>query len=267
MRTLDSDTSTMEGKILLIGNHPVHQQQACAMLKQLGAQVCLTTHAQAAVDQVLHQQPDVILIDMPFPLSDENKTAIAIRQCSGRLKHIPIIALTADEMSDTDRSRLRIDGISDFLSQPFTSTQLQIVLERWLAVSRHDTVEEENTSTQTVIDLTQLNALRKINPSSGDSILKKLITIYLKSSPGFLAQIEDAITTTDRVVLKRAAHTLKSSTANVGATRLAELCKKMETIAETQQITDASAVLSEIQQEFHLVARALETLLQETEHP
>ena len=267
MRTLDSDTNeTLQGKILLIGNHLVRQQQAYAMLKQLG-QVCLTANAQAAVDQAQHQQPDVILMDMPFPLNDENKTVIAIRQCNGRLKHTPIIALTAEEMSDTDRSRLRINGISDFLSQPFTRTQLQIVLKRWLAVSRHDTVEEENTSTQAVIDLTQLNALRKINPSSGDSILKKLITIYLKSSPGFLAQIEDAITTTDRVVLKRAAHTLKSSTANVGATRLAELCKKMETIAETQQITDASAVLSEIQQEFHLVTCALEALLQETEHP
>ncbi len=267
MRTLDSDTSkTLHGKILLIEAQP-SQQQACAMLEQLGVQVCSITDVHAAVDQARHQQPDVILIDMSIAANDGNKTAIAIRQCDEHLKHTPIIAMTADEISDTDRSQLRMNGISDFLSRPFTRMQLQIILERWLAVSRHDTAQEENDSTQAVINLAQLNSLRKINPASGDSILKKLIAIYLKSAPEFLTQIENAIATNDRVVLKRAAHTLKSSTANVGATRLEELCKKMEDLAETQKTADASAALQEIQQEFHLVTRALESLVKETEHP
>lgn len=65
------------------------------------------------------------------------------------------------------------------------------------------------------LHLNQLNALRQLNPTNGVSVLKKLILIYLKSAPAFLSQIEDAIQGKDSLMLRRAAHTSKSSTANI----------------------------------------------------
>lgn len=114
-----------------------------------------------------------------------------------------------------------------------------------------------------VLNLNQLNALRQLNPVDGVSVLKKLILIYLKSAPAFLSQIENAIQTNDNHLLRRAAHTLKSSTANVGAKTLADICQKLEDFGDNNQVDEAAKLLAQFQHEFLQVTIALEKLLVE----
>lgn len=114
-----------------------------------------------------------------------------------------------------------------------------------------------------VLNLNQLNALRQLNPANGVSILKKLILIYLKSAPSFLSQIEDAIQGKDSLMLRRAAHTLKSSTANIGAETLADICRQLEDLGDNEQIDEAAKLLAKLQHEFLQVTIALEKLLLE----
>lgn len=114
-----------------------------------------------------------------------------------------------------------------------------------------------------VLNLNQLNALRQLNPVNGVNVLKKLILIYLKSAPGFLSQIEDAIQTKDNHLLRRAAHTLKSSTANIGAETLADICQKLEDFGDNDQVDEAAKLLTKFQHEFLQVTIALEKILTE----
>ncbi|WP_297324371.1 Hpt domain-containing protein [Nitrosomonas sp.] len=114
-----------------------------------------------------------------------------------------------------------------------------------------------------VLNLNQLNALRQLNPINGVGVLKKLILIYLKSAPAFLSQIEDAIQDKDSLMLRRAAHTLKSSTANIGAETLADICQKLEDFGDNNQVDEAAKLLAKFQHEFLQVTVALEKLLVE----
>lgn len=114
-----------------------------------------------------------------------------------------------------------------------------------------------------VLNLNRLNALRQLNPANGVNVLKKLIAIYLKSAPGFLSQIENAIQAKDNHSLRRAAHTLKSSTVNIGAETLADICQKLEDFGDNNQVDEAAKLLAKFQHEFLQVTIALEEVLVE----
>jgi HPt (histidine-containing phosphotransfer) domain-containing protein len=66
--------------------------------------------------------------------------------------------------------------------------------------------------------------------ATGDdpAFLAELIDTYLAEVPSLLAAMRHAIATGDSAVLRREAHTLKSSSAALGAGRLADLCRRLE---------------------------------------
>lgn len=64
-----------------------------------------------------------------------------------------------------------------------------------------------------------------------EEFLAELIGTYLADSPNLLAQMRSAIESGETETLRRAAHTLKSTSATFGASRLAGLAREIETAA------------------------------------
>jgi HPt (histidine-containing phosphotransfer) domain-containing protein len=64
-------------------------------------------------------------------------------------------------------------------------------------------------------------------------LLAVLIHNYLEDAPKLLAQIQAAVQQQDAAILRYAAHTLKSSSATLGAMTLAQLCQELEVIGRT----------------------------------
>lgn len=259
----------MQGAILLAEDNPVNQQVARAMLEKLGLQTVLAVNGQEAVDLAKKGHFDLILMDVQMPIMDGYRATTLIRQCADNLQHIPIIALTANAMSG-DRQKCLDAGMNDFLSKPFTLVQLKSILERWLTVSRNSNntsktltgSDKENIPAgKPILNLDKLDSLRQLDPEGGTGFLKKLASIYLSSAPSYLSQIEKAIQTRDDHALRKAAHTFKSSAANIGAETLSGLCQKLEDYGENHQIDEASRLLAEMQHEFRQVTIALEELL------
>ena len=78
-----------------------------------------------------------------------------------------------------------------------------------------------------VLDQPTLSGL--LDSLGGDvDFLKELVYAYLDSTPGLFAAMRQAATAGDAVGLQRAAHTLKTGSANMGALGLASLCKNLE---------------------------------------
>jgi len=111
------------------------------------------------------------------------------------------------------------------------------------------------------LNLDKLDLLRQLDPGGGALFLKKLISIYLSSVPVSLEQIENAIQLADSYALRKAAHTFKSSAANVGAEKLAEICLQLEEYGENHQLNEASDLLGKLQCESQQVTVSLEELL------
>jgi HPt (histidine-containing phosphotransfer) domain-containing protein len=88
-----------------------------------------------------------------------------------------------------------------------------------------------------IIDRKTLDAL--LDSLGGDvDFLKELVDAYLDSTPGLFAAMQQAAAAGDSAGLQRAAHTLKSGSANMGAMQLAALCKGLEEMGKSGALDD-----------------------------
>ncbi|PSB09251.1 sensor histidine kinase, partial [filamentous cyanobacterium CCP2] len=113
---------------------------------------------------------------------------------------------------------------------------------------------------------TPLAELRKIAGEDAPSIITSLIRCYLQEAPALIAQIKQAIVHADAALLNRAAHTLKSSSASLGAMMLSQHCEALEVLGREGKMS-SDINLPQIEAAFELVKAALEAELRSNEAP
>ena len=126
----ESQPVRRRGKVLLVEDNPVNQLVAKGMLGKLGCDVVVAAHGAEALDQLEHDEFDLVLMDCNMPVMDGYEASRQIRQ-SGRWPNLPIVALTANAMSE-ERERCRAAGMSDYLAKPFRREELAALLDQWM---------------------------------------------------------------------------------------------------------------------------------------
>ena len=116
-------------KILLAEDDATNRLVIRAMLKRSGAQLDEVVDGRAAVDAVIKQPYDLVLMDIFMPELDGIAATQQIRARSG-IAQPTIIALTANAM-DGDRERFLAAGMDDYLAKPVDKEQLLAVLRHW----------------------------------------------------------------------------------------------------------------------------------------
>ena len=81
---------------------------------------------------------------------------------------------------------------------------------------------------QDVLDAGVIQGLRELGGEQDPGLLLELIDLYLTDAPQRMAEIEQSLAAGDWKLLERAAHTLKSASANIGALNLSALCQQLE---------------------------------------
>ncbi|WP_373976418.1 response regulator [Chitinibacter sp. SCUT-21] len=116
-------------KILLAEDNQVNQLVAVKMLEGLGCRVDTANHGEAAIARLQEDDYDLVFMDMQMPVMD-GLSATAIIRRDERFAAIPIIALTANAMSEDRQACLEV-GMNDFLSKPLNNRALEEMLNRW----------------------------------------------------------------------------------------------------------------------------------------
>ena len=252
---VSSTVRTSAPRILLAEDNPVNREVAVAMLKNLGCAIDTAENGRLAVEAVNAGTYDAVLMDCQMPTMDGLTATGEIRereQTSGAAR-LPIIALTANAM-EGDRERCLAAGMDDFLSKPFTQQQLAILLRRWLALRALPESERRDMSRIPQIDST---VLRNIAALAKPALLNSMIDLYLQHSPGLIEAIDTAAANMEPDALSHAVHTLKSSTSNLGGTRLAMVAKECEVLVRAGGITQAAPVVLRIRKEYQDFCAAL----------
>lgn len=278
-----SDRRTNQEEILLVEDNDVNQQVGKAMLKKIGCRATIAENGIKALEAMESNTFDLILMDCQMPEMDGYQATRIIRQresaraTDGIAPHIPIIALTAHAI-DGDRMLCLDAGMDDYLTKPYTEKQLHDVLERWLEpierehvgiskVESHETGTEASDKQpsgeeQYELDRAALNSIRSLQEEGEPDVLETVVIAYLEDSPKLLASMKEALESQNGTVLVRAAHTLKSTSANLGAASLSALCKDLETMSRAGISDKTEELIQVIEREYLHVKTALSTELQ-----
>jgi two-component system, sensor histidine kinase and response regulator len=250
-----SDAGAAGPRILLVEDNPVNREVAVAMLESLGCAVEAAENGWLAIEAMNTTVYDAVFMDCQMPIMDGMTATgeIRRREQSSGAGRVPVIALTANAM-DGDRERCLASGMDDFLSKPFTQQQLAILLRRWLAMRTLPEPERRDLSRVPLIDA---GVLRNIAALAKPALLNSMIDLYLQHSPALIREIEAAAVNRHAGALSHAVHTLKSSTSNLGGTRLAMVAKECEVSIRDGGITQAASIVSRIRREYQEFCAAL----------
>ncbi len=236
-------------RILLTEDDPINQEVATTMLESMGYEVVVANNGAEAVDSILQNDNiDLVLMDCQMPVMDGFNATRTMRE---KNINTPIIALTANCMQ-SDKDLCIEAGMNDYLSKPIYPTDLSRVVEQWVTKTPnnlcnnndYETIEPSQYSSENhmniEIDETALNAIKSLQRPGQPDILARIVNMYIEKSPELISAIQEGVAANDCDKVKMAAHTLKSSSAYVGASGLAEVCGRVESKASTNQLGETS---------------------------
>ncbi|KWK50848.1 hybrid sensor histidine kinase/response regulator [Burkholderia stagnalis] len=270
---------TAPARVLLVEDNPVNQQIALAMLEDTGYAVEVAENGREALDRLLEDRFDVVLMDCQMPLMDgfEATQWLRLREAETGAARLPVIALTANAISG-DRERCLAAGMDDYLSKPFSRDALLQMLARFargdarsmaqvhegasdaagavaseataeaaVDVAAQATAEAASTAPDddaNVIDRKALDALRALQRPGRPDVLTRIIDQFDLDAPRLIAGMHAAVAAGDADALKLASHTLKSSSANVGAHALSARCREIEQLARAADVAAAASLVA-----------------------
>ena len=264
------------GRVLLVEDNPVNLQVAHQILSRLGVEVSSAENGRIGVEQFAAQHFDLVLMDMQMPELDGIEATRKMRALqAGSAKGLtPIVALTANVQPE-DRERCFAAGMNDFISKPFRQGDIVAVLQRWLGVkvgmdavaSREKVGAGEMKSPaagtthaaaadQATLDIRVLDDLSR---GTGMSVAE-LVAMLFADIQRMAAELETASAAQRMDEMRRLAHSIKSSSAQLGALRLSALARVMEFAARDQQLeafVERQPELRELLAELEAAVRAL----------
>jgi CheY-like chemotaxis protein len=259
--------------VLLVDDNPVNQEVGRTMMQAFGCRVDVASGGHEVLDRMESTRYDIVFMDCQMPVMDGLETTRLIRQREkqqGRPR-ATIVALTAHS-ADEDRSRCLEAGMDDYLGKPFRMQDLSHMMEKWrVRISalgsaassqgfQADSGPQENIS-ENYLDRASLNNIRSLGPN-GPRMLSTVISIYLNDSPILLDRLSETFDAADVEGAAKAAHALKSSSAGLGATALAVMCKQVEDITRANSLDGAGMLISRIRLEYEKVKEALKLEIQ-----
>ncbi len=258
-------------RVLVVDDNQTNQQVAQGMLEKLG---CLPTAAysgEEALSVVFRDPFDLVLMDVQMPGMDGYEVTDQIRQLEKESgNRIPIIAMTANNQSEDIKHCLSV-GMDDYLPKPFSLDILRNKVSRWIKKPLSEqpaampTDPPRNLSTAATGNVTDLmnieqvldkQALVNLQENAGSAYME-MIEVYLEDQVLYLDAIDKGVREKDRALLKRSAHTLKSSSRHFGAFKLSELCEKIEQVSEQESLDVISGYLQSLKSISTSVRKAL----------
>jgi two-component system sensor histidine kinase/response regulator len=257
--------------ILLVEDNIFSQQVGQELLEEAGATVVIANNGREAIDLMLKERFDVVLMDVQMPVMDGFEATRMIRS-DPRLREAVVIAMTANAGRD-DQARCLAAGMNEFITKPIAPHLLFKVIARWLREhpARNGRRRKANAADSAptrvtaapiasldpdMLDMEALSVTFGGNPVK----MRKYAFMFLDSARDGLAELGDAIDRGDMARVADLGHRIKSSARAVGANSFADMCLALEALREDGTGEQARALLADM---FALLERLNEHIAQE----
>ena len=131
MDQADAKTDLSGSTVLLVEDNALNQEIAGELLHSMGITVDFANNGEEAVKKFQEHHYNMVLMDIQMPVMDGLEAARRIRKNESEGQRVPIIAMTANAMSE-DREKSHEAGMDGHLTKPIDVVELERTLAKWL---------------------------------------------------------------------------------------------------------------------------------------
>lgn len=263
-------------RILLAEDNQVNRAVVVASLGRLGLTAEIVVDGEQAVHVFERSQFDLVLMDCHMPKMD-GMAAIAAIRASERTRGatpVPIMAITAD-MTSANVEQCMAAGASEVLAKPFTFAQFseRIMFRVNATGSSNNEAAGGNSVAAPVghpaqhdaqIDMRCIDELSDLaDGDDGIALVVDIVTTFREDGARQMAELSSAVSARTMPRVGKIAHSLKSSSAYVGASGLSALMREMEKRASANDTGAISDLMGRAEQAFASIDERLSEVIRE----
>lgn len=254
--------------VLLVEDNSVNLLVAQKLLKVLGCTTDSAENGAIALDKMHARRYDAVLMDCQMPVLDGYAATGRWREheATSGTARLPIIAMTANAMAG-DRQRCLDSGMDEYLSKPISRAQLLTCLQAFMPATPSTPQVVPMSITDPAIPPTaaddgitapvlEQQVLDELFDIAGEEI-NTIIDVFLEDTPQLVHQLQEAAVAPNLQRLGELAHSLKSSSANVGVLALSEAARRLELAARSGALERPAVMVALIVAEFGRARLAL----------
>jgi CheY-like chemotaxis protein len=279
-------------RILLTEDNSTNQKVALHLLERMGYRADIAGNGLEALDSLRRQPYDVILMDVHMPEMDGLTATRLICQEWDVEARPRIIAMTANAMRG-DREKCIEAGMDDYISKPIRIEELIKALKHCKPISLEPyyaqsiVLESQNAESalktliqgkETTLSSSSQELERQVLEGIDEQVLQqnlealgienspflvKIIQVFLEDGIVLVRKTVDAFNQGDASALEFATHTLKSSSAYLGALHLSHLCGQLEKLGGAGNLIGATPLIQQLETEYSKVELALQFKLKD----
>jgi len=242
--SLKIELKSLKGSaVLVVEDNILNQEVLTGMLRPSGIIVDIAQNGVEAIEKFKTKKDfyELILMDIQMPLMDGYEATKKIREFD---KSIPIIALSANALKD-DEKKSKLSGMNEHLNKPIDTEKLFEILLKYISKK----VDIKNFDE--ILELENLPQLKHLNIKTVIPFRLSNLENYTNLVLRFLEQYQNLKLNLNSLDFQDTIHTLKGLSGTIGADKLYDLAKKLET-KPNQKLVD------KFMNELNLVCKEIE---------
>ncbi len=238
-------------RVLVAEDNPVNQLFASRLVEKQGHIAHVVANGQLAMDAMLNEDFDVVLMDINMPVKNGYEAVQQLREWEQVLgSHLPVIAVTANT-SALDREKCLATGMDDYVSKPVSAAELAAALGR---VFQENASEFADIPTSDQTDLSSPRsacdiaaALRRLN--GDEEFLKQLAQLFLDTVPSQMKALQTSVQNANGRLTADLAHSVKGSVRHFFAASAYDAAQRLEFVGQSENCSMMGKTYEELEVE------------------
>jgi two-component system sensor histidine kinase RpfC len=254
-------------RILVADDNRANQRVVAKILERAGHRPHVVSNGEEALDALASPEFDIVLMDVNMPVMGGLEATKMYRFMALGQPHVPILGLTADATAEAE-ARCHEAGMDGCLTKPAEPSRLLAEIDRLVPadagravaaapaapeitdIAAHPRFRAAGTAVDTQV-LADLEAL------GGSAFLADLIAEFLVDADVLVGDLVAAVRDRDAGEFQSKMHALRSAAANLGATRLYDMCLTLRQVSRNELNEHGPDHIRRLRAELERVRRAL----------
>ena len=263
----------MRPNVLVIQDHAGCPEANARLLRRCGCRVTPVSGMLEGLDALGRTQFDLALVDVPLAQVEQSEDWRRLRRAGAEAAHAAAargtvfvaVSIRGETGEAGEEDRFRGLGFDDHMFKPIRQGRMAAMLSRHLHPQAPAAADGSAAGgAPGVLDPVAIGRLAELDPTGENRLVQRVLQAFQTSAARLRPQLDAARAADDRAAIRLVAHTLKSSSASIGALELSQRCAQVETAIRLEAAADLGPQLDALGPALDAALQAIAALLKET---